>query len=46
MPYEDAEQNMRLFAREVMPALKQHAPAAAPAASPVPERTGVSLLGS
>jgi alkanesulfonate monooxygenase SsuD/methylene tetrahydromethanopterin reductase-like flavin-dependent oxidoreductase (luciferase family) len=24
MPYEDAERNMRLFAREVMPALQQH----------------------
>ena len=30
MPYEDAERSMRLFAREVMPALKQFDPASQP----------------
>src|SRR5436309_7842842 len=51
MPYEDAEQNMRLFAREVMPALTKlgvEAPAAerVPAASPAGEPGDVGLLGS
>jgi hypothetical protein len=36
MPYEDAESNMRLFAKEVMPQLKK-LPTAAPAAPAAPE---------
>jgi hypothetical protein len=47
MPYEDAEQNMRLFAKEVMPALQKLRPGAPP---PRPrataDRPGASLLGS
>jgi alkanesulfonate monooxygenase SsuD/methylene tetrahydromethanopterin reductase-like flavin-dependent oxidoreductase (luciferase family) len=49
MPYDEAERNMRLFAREVMPAVKQLAGDAAPAPSPArasDERLGVGLLGS
>src|SRR5215470_11063515 len=51
MPYEDAERNMRLFAREVMPALKKlgvDKPAAerVPAASRTGEPRDVGLLGS
>ena len=46
MPYEDAEVSMRLFAREVMPALKAHEPGASTARPAASERTGVSLLGS
>ena len=51
MPYEAAEQNMRLFAREVMPALKKlGVESAAPDRVPVASRTGepgdVGLLGS
>jgi alkanesulfonate monooxygenase SsuD/methylene tetrahydromethanopterin reductase-like flavin-dependent oxidoreductase (luciferase family) len=47
MPYDEAERNMRLFAREVMPELKKLGPAAGPAvagtsAAPV----DVGLLGS
>ena len=51
MPYEDAESNMRLFAREVMPALKKlGVEASAPDRVPVTSRAGqpsdVGLLGS
>src|SRR5262249_60358693 len=51
MSYEDAERNMRLFAREVMPALKKlgvEKPAAerVPAASRSGEPSDVGLLGS
>ena len=51
MPYEDAERNMRLFAREVMPALKKlgvEKPAAerVPATSRTGEPSDVGLLGS
>jgi len=51
MPYEDAEANMRLFAREVMPALKKldvEAPAGArvPVASRAGQPGDVGLLGS
>jgi alkanesulfonate monooxygenase SsuD/methylene tetrahydromethanopterin reductase-like flavin-dependent oxidoreductase (luciferase family) len=47
MPYDEAERNMRLFAREVLPALKKlpitaPAPVAEPSAAPV----SVGLLGS
>jgi hypothetical protein len=48
MPYDEAERNMRLFAREVMPELQRLGPevptptAAAPAERPV----SVGLLGS
>jgi alkanesulfonate monooxygenase SsuD/methylene tetrahydromethanopterin reductase-like flavin-dependent oxidoreductase (luciferase family) len=51
MPYEDAEANMRLFAREVMPALKKlgvEAPAGerVPVASRAGQPGDVGLLGS
>jgi alkanesulfonate monooxygenase SsuD/methylene tetrahydromethanopterin reductase-like flavin-dependent oxidoreductase (luciferase family) len=51
MPYEDAEANLRLFAREVMPALKKlGVEAPAPDRLPVATRAGqpgdVGLLGS
>jgi len=51
MPYEDAEANLRLFAREVMPALKKlGVEAPAPGRLPVATRAGqpgdVGLLGS
>ena len=51
MPYEDAEGNMRLFAREVMPALKKlgvdkPVTARVPAASHAGEPGDVGLLGS
>ncbi|HEV8677168.1 MAG TPA: LLM class flavin-dependent oxidoreductase [Methylomirabilota bacterium] len=51
MPYEEAERNMRLFAREVLPALQKveraPAPAPRPAAAPAPARQlDVGLLGS
>jgi alkanesulfonate monooxygenase SsuD/methylene tetrahydromethanopterin reductase-like flavin-dependent oxidoreductase (luciferase family) len=48
MPYEDAERNMRLFARDVMPALKALGPAAAEPAPPSPSAppVAVGLLGS
>jgi hypothetical protein len=50
MPYEDAERNMRLFAREVMPALQKvgaEMPAAGRvAAVPAGTRVDVGLLGS
>jgi alkanesulfonate monooxygenase SsuD/methylene tetrahydromethanopterin reductase-like flavin-dependent oxidoreductase (luciferase family) len=48
MPYDEAERNMRLFAREVMPALRTIAPGSpTPAAAPKPEpAVNVSLLGS
>jgi alkanesulfonate monooxygenase SsuD/methylene tetrahydromethanopterin reductase-like flavin-dependent oxidoreductase (luciferase family) len=51
MPYEDAEANMRLFAREVVPALKKlgvEAPAGerVPVASRAGQPGDVGLLGS
>jgi alkanesulfonate monooxygenase SsuD/methylene tetrahydromethanopterin reductase-like flavin-dependent oxidoreductase (luciferase family) len=48
MPYEEAERNMRLFAREVLPRLTPlPTPAGpAPAAAGAPERPGVGVLGS
>ena len=51
MPYEDAEANMRLFGREVMPALKKlGVEATAGPRVPVASRAGepgdVGLLGS
>jgi formate-dependent phosphoribosylglycinamide formyltransferase (GAR transformylase) len=50
MPYDDAERNMRLFAREVMPALQKlgiETPAADRAAAvPAATRVDVGLLGS
>jgi hypothetical protein len=51
MPYEAAEANMRLFAREVMPALKKlgvdkAAPERVPAAARTGEPGDVGLLGS
>ncbi len=50
MPYDDAERNMRLFAREVMPALQKlgaETPAAGRAAAvPAGTRVDVGLLGS
>jgi alkanesulfonate monooxygenase SsuD/methylene tetrahydromethanopterin reductase-like flavin-dependent oxidoreductase (luciferase family) len=48
MPYEDAERNVRLFAREVLPALKSLGPAAAEVAPPPPKPApvAVGLLGS
>ena len=49
MPYDEAERNIRLFAREVMPALREIAPGSpTPAAASAPARdtVNVSLLGS
>jgi hypothetical protein len=50
MPYDDAERNMRLFAREVMPALQKlgaEAPSGGPAAAvQAGTRVDVGLLGS
>src|SRR5439155_23775012 len=49
MPYDDAERNMRLFAREVMPALQKlgaETPAAGRAAAvPSGTRVNMGLLG-
>jgi len=44
MPYEDAERSMRLFAAEVMPALKKLGPAPGAAARPA-EPAGITALG-
>ena len=47
MPYEEAERNMRLFARTVMPEVQRLAPApAGAAAEPGAEPMRVGLLGS
>ena len=48
MPYEEAERNMRLFAREVMPELKKHEAGSAPGAPAAPAEPTVNagLLGS
>jgi alkanesulfonate monooxygenase SsuD/methylene tetrahydromethanopterin reductase-like flavin-dependent oxidoreductase (luciferase family) len=50
MPAEEAERNMRLFAREVLPALQKVGGAGAPpapaAVAPAPSRIDVGLLGS
>ncbi|HEV8639933.1 MAG TPA: hypothetical protein VGV13_02425, partial [Methylomirabilota bacterium] len=47
MPYDEAERSMRLFAREVMPALqKVSAPPPAPVLPDPAARIGVGLLGS
>jgi hypothetical protein len=48
MPYEEPEQNIRLFAREVMPELQKLEPrtAAGRAAAPAEDRVNVGLLGS
>ncbi len=48
MPYEDAERNLRLFAREVMPALQrlEAAPAPRPTAPLPGQALDVGLLGS
>jgi alkanesulfonate monooxygenase SsuD/methylene tetrahydromethanopterin reductase-like flavin-dependent oxidoreductase (luciferase family) len=48
MPYEDAERNMRLFAKEVMPQLKKlevKAPGAVPEAAPAGGGKDVRALG-
>jgi alkanesulfonate monooxygenase SsuD/methylene tetrahydromethanopterin reductase-like flavin-dependent oxidoreductase (luciferase family) len=49
MPWDEAERNLRLFARNVMPDLQKLGPSAHPAVKPVPhpgEELGVGLLGS
>ena len=47
MPYDEAERNMRLFSREVMPELKTIAPGQpGPVAAPAPATIDVGLLGS
>jgi hypothetical protein len=48
MPYEEAEQNIRLFAREVMPELQKLEPRAAAgrAGATSEDRVNVGLLGS
>lgn len=47
MPYDEAERNLRCFAKEVMPQLQKLDTAAVPAArSRASEKPGVSLLGS
>jgi hypothetical protein len=48
MPYDEAERNMRLFAREVMPQLKKVEREARPAGVPAPsgQELDVGLLGS
>ena len=47
MPHDEAERNLRLFAREVMPELQKLDTTAAPAArARAAEKPGVSLLGS
>jgi alkanesulfonate monooxygenase SsuD/methylene tetrahydromethanopterin reductase-like flavin-dependent oxidoreductase (luciferase family) len=47
MPYEEAERNMRAFAKDVMPQLQKLDTAAVPAGRARPaEKPGVGLLGS
>jgi alkanesulfonate monooxygenase SsuD/methylene tetrahydromethanopterin reductase-like flavin-dependent oxidoreductase (luciferase family) len=47
MPYDEAERNLRFFAKEVMPALQKLDTAAADAwQAPAAEKPGVGLLGS
>jgi alkanesulfonate monooxygenase SsuD/methylene tetrahydromethanopterin reductase-like flavin-dependent oxidoreductase (luciferase family) len=46
MPWDEAERNLRCFAREVMPALKTLAATGAPRPAAAEDRLGVSLLGS
>jgi alkanesulfonate monooxygenase SsuD/methylene tetrahydromethanopterin reductase-like flavin-dependent oxidoreductase (luciferase family) len=47
MPYDEAERNIRYFAKEVMPQLQKLDTTAAPAARPrAAEKPGVGLLGS
>ena len=48
MPYDEAERNMRLFAKEVMPQLQKLEPGAAPAgvAAAREEKAGIGLIGS
>ena len=50
MPYDEAERNMRLFAKEVMPQLQKleagGAPAPAPVAAVREEKVGIGLIGS
>jgi len=48
MPYEDAEQNMRLFAKDVMPQLQKLAvtPARAAGRAQTADSRSVGLLGS
>jgi hypothetical protein len=42
MPWDETERNMRLFAREVMPAIKKIEPSAA-AATPAPADAAATL---
>jgi hypothetical protein len=47
MPHDEAERNLRLFARDVMPELQKLDTTAAPAGRVrAAEKPGVSLLGS
>ena len=47
MPYDEAERNIRLFAREVMPALQKLGPAPPPApAAELRRKVSVGMLGS
>jgi len=46
MPYDEAERNMRLFAREVVPEIRKLAPGAAAPPRAADDRLGVGLLGS
>jgi hypothetical protein len=47
MPYDEAERNMRAFARDVLPQLRKLEPTAASAGRPrTAEKPGVGLLGS
>ncbi len=47
MPHDEAERNLRFFAKEVMPALQKLDTAAADAwPAPAAEKPGVGLLGS
>jgi len=45
MPYDEAERNMRLFAKDVMPELKKLAVTAPAAAEPVAAGDHVRALG-
>jgi alkanesulfonate monooxygenase SsuD/methylene tetrahydromethanopterin reductase-like flavin-dependent oxidoreductase (luciferase family) len=46
MDYGEAERNLRLFAKEVMPRLQTLGPAGVPAPAPAGRELGVGLLGS